>query len=156
MRSLSALLLCSTLCLGPSSVLADGPSSRLPQEPAEAPPACTLPEPLSSRVGWEDFGDQVLGESWERPVLVHFRSSDCNSCDRLAELFDERLDASPQAWRHVEADVDEHPEFRRIFGIGTLPTVIGFYRQMPRQSFVGALSSEQLTDWLGRLPSSER
>ena len=147
--------LVSLALMVPRAFAGDGPAS-FPPDDQDPPMVCSQVPALGEEVDWESFGEVVLAESWEQPALVHFRSPGCASCDNLSGRLDQELSSSGNEFGYFEADVEANPEFIRIFGIKTLPTVVAFYRQMPSGQFIGAIERKSISEWLETLPNEDR
>jgi thioredoxin 2 len=84
----------------------------------------------------------------EVPIVVDFWAPWCGPCRAMAPVFEAAAQRLEPRVRFVKVNTDEVPELANRFAIRGIPTVIAFKqgREVARQS--GAMSGEQLQQWL--------
>ena len=95
-----------------------------------------------------DFEQEVLQS--EIPVLVDFFATWCMPCKMFAPVLEEVSEEREGALKVVKLDVDEAPELAVKYRVMSIPTLILFQNGEVKESFVGAMSKEELSDWLER------
>lgn len=95
-----------------------------------------------------DFEQEVLQS--EIPVLVDFFATWCMPCKMFAPVLEEVSKEREGALKIVKLDVDEAPELAGKYRVMSIPTLKLFQNGEVKESFVGAMSKEELTDWLER------
>lgn len=94
-----------------------------------------------------NFEQEVLKS--EVPVLVDFFAEWCMPCKMFAPVLDEVADAYAGKLKIVKVNVDEAPQLAQKYRVMSIPTIKLFTgEEEPRATFVGAMSQEELEDWL--------
>lgn len=94
-----------------------------------------------------NFEQEVLKS--EVPVLVDFFANWCMPCKMFAPVLDEVADAYAGKLKIVKVDIDEAIELAQKYRVMSIPTIKLFTGdEEPRATFVGAMSQEELEDWL--------
>ena len=95
----------------------------------------------------ENFEQEVLKS--EVPVLVDFFANWCMTCKMFAPVLDEVADAYAGKLKIVKVDIDEAIQLAQKYRVMSIPTIKLFTGdEEPRATFVGAMSQEELEDWL--------
>lgn len=95
----------------------------------------------------ENFEAEVLKS--EVPVLVDFFAEWCMPCKMFAPVLDEVADAYGKKLKIVKVNVDESVQLAQKYRVMSIPTIKLFTgEEEPRATFVGAMSQEELEDWL--------
>lgn len=95
----------------------------------------------------ENFEQEVLKS--EVPVLVDFFANWCMPCKMFAPVLEEVADAYAGKLKIVKVDIDEAIELAQKYRVMSIPTIKLFTGdEEPRATFVGAMSQEELEDWL--------
>lgn len=95
----------------------------------------------------ENFEQEVLKS--EVPVLVDFFANWCMPCKMFAPVLDEVADAYAGKLKIVKVDIDEAIQLAQKYRVMSIPTIKLFTGdEEPRATFVGAMSQEELEDWL--------
>lgn len=95
----------------------------------------------------ENFEQEVLKS--EVPVLVDFFANWCMPCKMFAPVLEEVADAYANKLKIVKVDIDEAIELAQKYRVMSIPTIKLFTGdEEPRATFVGAMSQEELEDWL--------
>ena len=95
----------------------------------------------------KNFTQEVL-ES-EVPVLIDFFATWCMPCKMFAPI----VEAVAEVWEGkvivVKVDGDEAPDLARKYSVMSIPTIKLVKGDDVLGSFVGAMSQEELEDWIG-------
>lgn len=95
----------------------------------------------------DNFEQEVLKS--EVPVLVDFFAEWCMPCKMFAPVLDEVADAYANKLKIVKVNVDEAVQLAQKYRVMSIPTIKLFTgEEEPRATFVGAMSQEELEDWL--------
>lgn len=94
-----------------------------------------------------NFEQEVLKS--DVPVLVDFFANWCMPCKMFAPVLDEVADAYTGKLKIVKVDIDEAIQLAQKYRVMSIPTIKLFTGdEEPRATFVGAMSQEELEDWL--------
>lgn len=92
-----------------------------------------------------EFKELVL-ES-EGNALVDFYAVWCGPCKMMAPIIDE-LSEEATDYAVYKVDVDEDPEIAEKYNVMSIPTLIYFEKGEPVRKKVGAVSKEQLIEYI--------
>jgi thioredoxin 1 len=94
-----------------------------------------------------NFEQEVLKS--EVPVLVDFFANWCMPCKMFAPVLDEVAESYAGKLKIVKVDIDAAIELAQKYRVMSIPTIQLFTGdEEPRATFVGAMSQEELEDWL--------
>ena len=94
----------------------------------------------------ESFNSDVL--SSEKPVLVDFWAEWCGPCKQLAPTVEAVAAEKSETLKVCKMDVDSNREIAAKYGIRSIPSLIIFKNGEPAGVEVGALTKQQLEDFI--------
>ena len=94
----------------------------------------------------ESFNSDVLNS--EKPVLVDFWAEWCGPCKQLAPTVEEVAAEKSETLKVCKMDVDSNREIAAKYGIRSIPSLIIFKNGEPAGVEVGALTKQQLEDFI--------
>lgn len=98
-------------------------------------------------VNQTNFEQEVLKA--DKPVLVDFFASWCMPCKMFAPILEAFAEDNEGKIKVVKIDVDEATSLAQKYRVMSIPTLKLFTgEEEPRATFVGAMSQEELEDWL--------
>ena len=94
----------------------------------------------------ESFNSDVLNS--EKPVLVDFLAEWCGPCKQLAPTVETVAAEKSETLKVCKMDVDSNREIAAKYGIRSIPSLIIFKNGEPAGVEVGALTKQQLEDFI--------
>ena len=94
----------------------------------------------------ENFNNDDLNS--EIPVLVDFWAEWCGPCKQLAPTVAEVASEKSETIKVCKMDVDSNREIAAKYGIRSIPSLIIFKNGEPAGVEVGALTKQQLEDFI--------
>ena len=94
----------------------------------------------------ESFNSDVLNS--EKPVLVDFWAEWCGPCKQLAPTVETVAAEKSETLKVCKMDVDSNIEIAAKYGIRSIPSLIIFKNGEPAGVEVGALTKQQLEDFI--------
>ncbi|MEM7071718.1 MAG: thioredoxin, partial [Pseudomonadota bacterium] len=99
----------------------------------------------------QDFHQQVLEASNEKPVLVDFWAPWCNPCKQLGPELEKITRNMKGRIKLVKINIDEQPMIAGQLGVQSIPAVFAFFSGRPVDGFMGAVSQTQLKSFIDKL-----
>jgi thioredoxin 1 len=96
--------------------------------------------------GEENFNDDVLNS--DKPVLVDFWAEWCGPCKQLSPTVEEIALENQEKLKVCKMDVDSNRDIAAKYGIRSIPSLIIFKNGEPAGVEIGALSKQQLEDFI--------
>lgn len=95
----------------------------------------------------ENFEREVMQAGM--PVLVDFYADWCMPCKMFAPILEEVEASMGKRVKIVKVNVDEATPLAQKYRVMSIPTIKLFIgEEEPRATFVGAMSAEELEEWL--------
>ena len=94
----------------------------------------------------ESFNSDVLNS--EKPVLVDFWAEWCGPCKQLAPTVEAVAAEKSETLKVCKMDVDSNREVAAKYGIRSIPSLIIFKNGEPAGVEVGALTKQQLEEFI--------
>ena len=96
--------------------------------------------------GEENFNNDVLNS--DKPVLVDLWAEWCGPCKQLSPTVEEIALENQDKLKVCKMDVDSNREIAAKYGIRSIPSLIIFKNGEPAGVEIGALSKQQLEDFI--------
>ena len=94
----------------------------------------------------ENFDSEVLKSS--KPIVVDFWAEWCGPCKQLAPTVETVAAEKSETLKVCKMDVDSNREIAAKYGIRSIPSLIIFKNGEPAGVEVGALTKQQLEDFI--------
>ena len=94
----------------------------------------------------EDFLNEVINS--ELPVLVDFWAEWCGPCKQIAPLVEEAAEEFKDKIKVCKMDIDANREIAAEYGIRSIPTLMIFASGEPAGTEIGAISKQQLDEFI--------
>jgi len=105
----------------------------------------------------QNFQEDVLKSSHEKPVLVDFWAPWCGPCRTLGPIIEKLAVEQSDLWTLVKINSDENQDLSSQFGIKGIPAVKLFYQGQVIDEFTGVLPEYAIKQWLEKaLPSAAK
>jgi len=108
------------------------------------------PSPHIFDVTQATFEADVLGASFEQPVLVDFWATWCGPCKTLGPLLEKIVAEYNGAVKLAKVDCDTEQQLAAMFGVRSIPTVVLVRDGQLVDGFSGALPEATLREFLSR------
>ncbi|MBU4315449.1 thioredoxin [Patescibacteria group bacterium] len=92
----------------------------------------------------QNFKEDVLEASNQKPVLVDFFATWCMPCKMMGPILEDLADEMGDSFVVAKVDVDEESELAGEFGIMSIPTIYVLRNGKVVEQFVGMQTMEQL------------
>ena len=93
-----------------------------------------------------DFEQEVLQS--DIPVLIDFFADCCMPCKMFGPIFESAAEEFEGKIKFVKVNIDQSPELAQKYFVMSIPTLKLVKGEELLGSFVGAMSGEELEDWL--------
>lgn len=97
----------------------------------------------------EEFKNKVMRNSL--PVIVNFHAEWCEPCHSLKPLLEKIAKENLGQLHLAEVMVDQHVELLHAFEVTAVPAVLGIYRGMVIEKFVGLVSHKEVKGFVEKL-----
>ncbi|MDY8109158.1 thioredoxin [Fulvimarina sp. 2208YS6-2-32] len=114
---------------------------------ASAAPAADLVKDTTTA----KFGEDVVKESRNQPVLVDFWAPWCGPCKQLTPVLERVVKAAGGKVKLVKMNIDEHPSIAGQLGVQSIPAVFAFLDGQPIDGFMGALPESELVKFIDKI-----
>ena len=94
----------------------------------------------------ENFDNEVLKSS--KPIVVDFWAEWCGPCKQLAPTVEEVANEMVGSVKVCKMDVDSNQELAVQYGVRSIPTLIIFKNGEVASTQIGAISKQQLEDFI--------
>lgn len=101
-----------------------------------------------------DFQKEVIGKSFETPVVVDFWAPWCGPCRVLGPVIEQIAGEQEGQWSLVKLNTEDQQDIATQYQIRSIPNVKMFYQGEVIDEFAGALPRQMILEWLkGALPN---
>ena len=111
--------------------------------------------PYIHNVGLQDFQQQVLENSINKPVLVDFWADWCQPCLALTPILEKLANEYAGQFEVAKVNADQEQELAGHFGIKSLPTMKLFYQGQMVDERIGVVSEGDIRSMLDKHIVSE-
>ena len=94
----------------------------------------------------KNFKEEVL-ES-KVPVIIDFFAQWCGPCKMFGPIFESVAEDYEDKVKFVTVDIDESPEIAEKYFVMSIPTLKFIDNAEVKGSFVGAMSPDELEEWV--------
>lgn len=110
---------------------------------------------MALNVTTEQFQNQVVNQSSNKPVLVDFWAPWCGPCRMLGPVLEKLEKDSNESWVLAKVNTDEEQQLAAQFRISGIPHCILFKDGVPVDQFTGVLPEPQLKSFLSKHVTDE-
>ncbi len=108
------------------------------------------------KIDVQNFEEEVIKQSYTKPVLVDFWAEWCGPCKILAPIL-EKIASETSEWVLAKVNTEELRDVAAKYNIRSIPNVKLFHEGKVIDEFVGALPESQIRSWLSKaIPSKAK
>lgn len=98
------------------------------------------------KVNNANFEQEVLNAG--QPVLIDFYADWCMPCKMFGPVFESTAEEFEDKVKFVKINIDESPELAQKYFVMSIPTLKLVEGEELKGNFVGAMSQDDLEDWV--------
>lgn len=110
----------------------------------------SVPDPVFD-VTTDQFEQQVLKASLEKPILIDFWAPWCGPCRQLVPTLEASVREHQGQILLAKVNVDQEPALAQAFRVQSVPMVIAFYMGQPVSGFTGARPKSDIDNLITQL-----
>jgi len=130
-----------------------GKVNRIPKKDSYAKANCgackgSLLDAKPVEVNGSAFGNFIMNS--DLPVVVDFWAPWCGPCRMMAPAFEEAARLLPLKAQFLKVNTEENPQLGGQYGIRSIPTMVLFKGGQEVDRVSGALSADQIRQWVSK------
>jgi len=130
-----------------------GKVNRIPKKDSYAKANCgackgSLLDTKPVEVNGSAFGNFIMNS--DLPVVVDFWAPWCGPCRMMAPAFEEAARSLPLKAQFLKVNTEENPQLGGQYGIRSIPTMVLFKGGQEVDRVSGALSADQIRQWVSK------
>lgn len=102
-------------------------------------------------VNRDNFEDNVLNASMEKPVVLDFWAPWCGPCRQLMPILETAIAQAGGNVILAKVNIDENPELAQAFRVQSVPTVLALFKGQPVTGFQGGQTESQVRTFISEL-----
>lgn len=102
-------------------------------------------------VNAQNFQQNVLMGSMERPVLAYFTASWCGPCKQLRPVLEKAINALGGKIGLAVIDIDQNQDLAGAMRVQSVPQIYAFVNGQPVDGFMGMIPESQIKTFLNKL-----
>ena len=101
---------------------------------------------MEVNINSENFDKEVI--HYEGIVIVDFYGTWCMPCKMFAPILEEAAEEYEDKLKIVKVNIDEAIDLAQKYSVISIPTLKLFKNGTVTETFVGAMTAEELEDWI--------
>ncbi len=97
-----------------------------------------------------DFENEVIRESFQKPVVADFWAPWCGPCVALGPVLGEIVEAASGRWKLAKINVEDYPKLAAEQGVMGIPNVVLYIDGERTAEFSGSMPKPEIEQWLAR------